>query len=74
MDNTQIIISLTSAVIGGVVATYLKTFLEKRKEIEISLQKITEDKYRSLLVFMACAIDVEKRRYFELREQVQNGQ
>lgn len=72
MDFTQIFISLGSAVIGGIVATYLKAFLEKKKEIEISLQKITEDKYKSLLIFMACAIDFEKRRFFSLNEQVEN--
>jgi hypothetical protein len=72
MDNTQIIISISSAIIGGIVATFLKTFLEKRKEIDINLQKITEDKYKSLLIFMACAMDVEKRRYFSLNEQVEN--
>ena len=31
-----------------------------------------EDKYRSLLVFMACVLDIEKRRYFSLNEQVPN--
>lgn len=36
MENTQFIISLGSAVIGGIDATYLKTFLEKRNEIKIS--------------------------------------
>lgn len=72
MDNTQIFISLGSAIIGGIVATYLKAFLEKKKEVDISLQKVTEDKYKSLLIFMACAIDFEKRRYFSLNEQVEN--
>jgi hypothetical protein len=72
MEYTQIIISLSSAIIGGIVATFLKTFLEKRKDIEISLQKITEDKYKSLLIFMACAIDFTKRRYFSLNEQIEN--
>ena len=72
MDTTQIFISLSSAIIGGIVATYLKTFLEKKKEIEISLQKITEDKYKSLLIFMACAIDINKKRYFSLNEQIEN--
>ena len=72
MNITQIILTLTSAIIGGIVATYLKAFLEKKKEIEISLKKITEDKYKSLLIFMACAIDFDKRRYFSLNEQVEN--
>lgn len=72
MDTTQILVGLGSAITGGIVATYLKTVLEKKKEIEISLQKITEDKYKSLLIFMACAIDIDKKRYFSLNEQVEN--
>jgi len=72
MNKTQIIISLISAFIGGIVATYLKAFLEKRKDIELSLNKITEDKYKSLLVFMACALDINKRRYFTISEQTEN--
>jgi hypothetical protein len=73
MDNTQIFISLGSAVIGGIVATYLKTFLEKRKEVEINLKKITADKYKSLLIFMACTIDFDKRKFFSLKEQVEQS-
>ena len=73
MNATQILVGLGSAVIGGIVATYLKTFLEKRKEIEISLQKITEDKYKNLLIFMACAIDIDKKRYFTMNEQIENN-
>jgi hypothetical protein len=72
MDETQIIETLITAIIGGVVATYLKSFLDKQKELDISLNKITEDKYRSLLVFMACALDINKKRYFSLVEQTKN--
>lgn len=72
MDETQIIKTLITAIIGGVVATYLKSLLDKKKELDISLNKITEDKYRSLLVFMACALDINKKRYFSLVEQTKN--
>ncbi|MDT8339702.1 MAG: hypothetical protein RQ763_10960 [Sulfurimonas sp.] len=72
MDETQIIKTLITAIIGGVVATYLKSLLDKKKELDISLNKITEDKYRSLLVFMACALDINKKRYFSLVEQTEN--
>lgn len=64
--------ALTSAIIGGVIATYLKTFLEKRKELNLNLKKITEDKYKSLLIFMACVLDIKKKRYFSLNEQIPN--
>jgi hypothetical protein len=70
MNN--IIVSLMSAILGGIVATIIKSILDKKREIELSLNKITEDKYRSLLVFMACALDISKKRYFSLNEQVPN--
>ena len=71
MDKTQIIISIISAFIGGIVATYLKAFLEKKIDIELNLNRITEDKYRSLLIFMACVLDINKKRYFTVNEQTE---
>ncbi len=35
-------------------------------------QKINEEKYKSLLIFMACTLDIGKKRYFSLSEQVPN--
>lgn len=72
VPDVQIITSLISAIVGGIVATILKTLLEKRKDIEITHKKIIEGNYRSLLIFMACALDYDKRRYFSLNEQVPN--
>src|ERR1700744_4865808 len=68
----QIVTSLISAIIGGVVATFLKALFEKRKDIEITHKRIIEGNYKSLLIFMACALDINKRRYFALNEQVPN--
>ncbi|MFW0715844.1 hypothetical protein [Pedobacter sp. N23S346] len=69
---TQILTGLISALVGGILATYLKSYLDKKNEIELSKQKINEDKYRSMLIFMACALDINKKRYFSLNEQVLN--
>lgn len=72
MDYTQIIIGLSGGLVGGIAVAVIQYFLDKKKEIELSFNKLMEDKYRSLLVFMACALDIEKRRYFTLNEQTQN--
>ncbi len=72
MDYTQIIIGLLGGLIGGITVAVVQYFLDKKKEIELNLNKLMEDKYRSLLVFMACALDIEKRRYFTMNEQIQN--
>ena len=68
----QIITSLISALIGGIIVAVVENFLDKRKEIDINKNRITEEKYRSLLIFMACALDISKKRYFSLNEQIEN--
>ncbi|MFA5359488.1 MAG: hypothetical protein WC349_00805 [Patescibacteria group bacterium] len=61
--------SILSALIGGTVAIFVKYFFDKRKEDYFNLNKIMEDKYRSLLIFMACSLDIKKKKHFTLSEQ-----
>ena len=69
MDYTQTIIGfLSSALIGGITVAVIQHVLDKKKEIELNSNKLMEEKYRSLLVFMACALDIEKVRYFNIYE------
>lgn len=68
----EIITALISAVIGGIVATFIKSYFDKKNSIELSHKEVTKENYKSLLIFMACALDIEKRRYFSLHEQVPN--
>lgn len=69
--DINIIISLLAAFGFGSIATaFVSSFLERKKETELNLAKILEDKYRGLLVFMACALDIEKKKYFTINEQV----
>ena len=73
METTQIMNTILSGLIGGILATLLKSYLDKRNQVELNKQKINEDKYKSLLIFMACALDVNKKKYFTLNEQVSNS-
>lgn len=72
IDYTQIIIGLSGGLIGGSAVALVQSILDKRKQIELSFNKLMEDKYRSLLIFMACALDISKRKYFSLNEQTPN--
>lgn len=72
MDKTQLFSTLLSGLIGGILATFFKSYLDKKNQVELNKQKINEDKYKSLLIFMACILDINKRRYFSLNEQTPN--
>ncbi|OGI45861.1 hypothetical protein A2121_02150 [Candidatus Nomurabacteria bacterium GWB1_40_6] len=56
--------------IGSITTAFVSNWLDRKKEVELNLKKILEDKYRGLLVFMACALDIEKKKYFTINEQV----
>ncbi len=70
MTVTEIFFGLFGGALGGIIVSLIKSHLDKKNEISINLNKIIEDKYRSLLVFMACALDIKKKKYFTLNEQI----
>jgi hypothetical protein len=69
--DISIIISLIAGLgVGSILTALVSSFLEKKKENDLNLARILEDKYRGLLVFMACALNIEKKKYFTINEQV----
>ncbi len=69
--DANIITSLIAGLgLGSIVTAFVSNWLDKKKEVELNLASILEDKYRSLLVFMACVLDIEKKKYFTINEQV----
>jgi len=69
--DINIIISLFAGLgFGSILTAIVSSFLDKKKETDLNLARILEDKYRGLLVFMACALDIEKKKYFTINEQV----
>jgi hypothetical protein len=69
--DINIITSLIAGLgLGSIVTAFVSSWLDKKKEVELNLAGILEDKYRSLLVFMACVLDIEKKKYFTINEQV----
>lgn len=57
MDYLSIISVFLS---GDVIVTVVSFYLDKKKDANAKLNSIMEDKYRSLLVFMACVIDIDR--------------
>lgn len=70
MDINIIISLFTGLGLGSILTTFVSSYLDKKKENDLNLARILEDKYRGLLVFMACALDIEKKKYFTINEQV----
>lgn len=69
--DINIIISLVAGLgFGSIITAFVSSRLDKKKEVELKLASVLEDKYRSLLVFMACVLDIEKKKYFTINEQV----
>ena len=69
--DVNILISLFAGLgVGGITTAFASSWLDRKKEADINLARILEDKYRGLLVFMACALDIEKKKYFTINEQV----
>lgn len=66
---TELLGSIISGVIGGVIVIVVQFIFDHKKEMSIRLHSIKEDKYRSLLIFMACSLDINKKKYFSLNEQ-----
>lgn len=44
----------------GVIVTVVSFYLDKKKDANAKLNSIMDDKYRSLLVFVACVIDIDR--------------
>ncbi len=66
--DINIFISLIAGLgIGSIATAFISNWLDKKKETELNLSKILEDKYRGLLVFMACALDIEKKIFHNQR-------
>jgi acyl-CoA hydrolase len=71
MDAQILIPLLTGLGIGSIATSIISGWLDKKKQMDLTLARILEDKYRGLLVFMACALDIEKKRFFTISEQVE---
>lgn len=59
---------MTTFGIGGIVGAIVKYWLDNKKVLRVNLNQINEEKYRTLLIHMSCALDVNNRRYFTIKK------
>lgn len=51
-------------ILGGAIMATFNHYLAKKKNIYDKLNSIIEDRYRTMLVLMACAINIDAKKYF----------
>ena len=68
--NVEIVASLIGAAgIGGIIGAYLKHVLDRRRELDLRIQTINEEKYRSILVYMRCLLKPEALPHFQIQDK-----
>ena len=66
-----IIIGAIIGSIGSIVLAIVNYFLNQKKEQILQYNQIMEEKYKSMLIFMICALDFDKRKHFNVPENAQ---
>jgi hypothetical protein len=68
MDITVILSILGSLGFGGIIGGYLQHLWNKKRDIDIQIQTLNENKYRSTLVFMRCILKPTNFQQFDLSD------
>ncbi len=67
--NVQTILSFLGLLgIGGIIGSYLQHFWNQKRETELRIQSLNENKYRSTLVFMRCILKPENVNQFHIED------
>lgn len=73
MDIETIISILGLLGIGGIIGSYLQHLWNQKRETELRVQTLNENKYRSTLVFMRCVLKPENVNQFHIEDpNIQN--
>lgn len=67
--NFQTLLAVfTTLGLGGVVGAWVQSILNKRGKIELKIQDIKEDRYRSILVWARCSLEPKSFKLFSLND------
>lgn len=67
--DIQTIISIFGLLgIGGITGSYLQHLWSQKRETELKIQNLNENKYRSTLVFMRCVLKPENVSHFHIED------
>lgn len=68
MDIQTIISVLGLLGIGGIIGSYFQHLWNQKRETELRIQSLNENKYRSTLVFMRCVLKPENISQFNIED------
>ena len=69
MDIQTIVSALGLLGIGGIIGSYFQHLLNQRRDTELKIQQINENRYRSTLVYMRCLLKPESLPHFQMEDQ-----
>jgi hypothetical protein len=68
MEIKDIVSIISLLGFGGIFGAWIKHLFEKRKETEIKIQNLNENKYKSTLIFMRCVLNPDSIKQFEIHD------
>ena len=66
---SHLLIGLFGGLLGSIVIAFVKNKLEKSKIHQLKYKELMEEKYRYILIIMACILDYTNRNIFSVNEQ-----
>ena len=70
MEIETVLSILTTLGVGSLIGARAKTLYDKRAYFEKKLSDVNEEKYRTILIYMAFALKPENRLHFIMRDDV----
>ena len=58
-------------IIGSIILVIIIYFLNQKEKLRLQYNQIIQEKYESMLVFMICVLDFDKRKHFGVPENAQ---
>ncbi|MBU4373893.1 MAG: hypothetical protein KJ714_05525 [Euryarchaeota archaeon] len=68
MDFQTIFSTLGLLGVGGAIGSYIQHLLNQKRETELRIQNLNENKYRSTLIFMRCILKPENVNQFDIND------
>ena len=69
MDIQTIISAVGLLGVGGIIGSYFQHLFNQKRETELKIQQINENRYRSTLVYMRCLLNPKSLPHFQIEDK-----